>query len=82
MARNERFGRMHKEAFGVSLLVGLAGTAIAAGWFFFAPKERAEPTARVHHVVPWIGLGAAGATFEGRSDPSLKEREPRSSAPS
>jgi hypothetical protein len=66
MARNERFARMHQEAFGISLLVGLAGTAVAAGWFLFAPKERAEPSARAHHVVPWIGLGAGGATFEGR----------------
>jgi len=65
LSRNERLSRAHQEAFGVSLLVGIAGTAIATGWFFFAPKEGTEPTARVRRVVPWIGLGSGGASFEG-----------------
>jgi hypothetical protein len=42
LRRNETFAAQHENAFGVSLIVGLSGTAIALGWFLFAPKEGSD----------------------------------------
>jgi len=44
LRRNQNFAAQHENAFGVSLIIGLSGTAIALGWFLFAPKEGASPS--------------------------------------
>ena len=67
LRKNEELARSHQGIFTASAVVGISATAIAFGWFLFAPKERgdAPPSGRTR-VVPWVGLGNGGATVEGR----------------
>lgn len=76
LRRNESFAAQHENAFGVSLIVGLSGTAIALGWFLFAPKEgtdsKESPKERADtkkndsrvdrspRIVPWVGWNGMG----------------------
>jgi hypothetical protein len=68
LSRNQSFARSHENLFAISLLIGLSGTALAAGWFFLAPKERREktPTDGQPQIVPWLGASGGGATVQGR----------------
>lgn len=69
--RNRVFLHDNATVFGPALVVGIAGTALGAAWFFLAPKETAkEPGAETGRVMPWMpwiskdGAGAAvGGTF-------------------
>jgi hypothetical protein len=42
LQRNEQAARDRESALGLSLIIGLSATALAAGWFFLAPKEHGE----------------------------------------
>lgn len=69
LAKNERLARDHQQNFGISLAVGLSGTAIAAAWYLVAAKERGEkPTTEGKPlVIPWASPGGGGgATVQGR----------------
>lgn len=75
---NDSVARGHKAVFQTSLIVGISGTAIAIGWFVFAPKEGSAerpatpaPSAKdaalkSTRVTPWLGLESGGLTMEGR----------------
>lgn len=74
---NDSVARGHKAVFQTSLIVGISGTAIAIGWFVFAPKEgsaeRPAPTPpakdavlKSTRVTPWLGLESGGISMEGR----------------
>lgn len=76
LRRNQDLASSHAATAGIALIVGLSGTVLATGWFFFAPKSdgRDHPSARLEGskrsgdstVVPWIGPGTGGAAFVGR----------------
>jgi hypothetical protein len=69
LQRNQNLSQTTSSAFGVSLIVGLSGTALAAGWFFFAPKSHGEATSPAEgrpRVLPWVGTNGAGASVTGR----------------
>lgn len=59
LEQGERLANAHQTVFITSVLVGASATALAVGWFFFAPKGEAKASAR---IVPTLG----GATIEGR----------------
>ncbi|MBX3189316.1 MAG: hypothetical protein KF819_19995 [Labilithrix sp.] len=59
LRRNERLSRDLDGAVTTSLIVGITGMTLAAGWYFFAPKERTS-------ITPWIGAGVGGASLAGR----------------
>jgi hypothetical protein len=60
LEQSERLARTHQTVFVGSVIVGASATALAVGWFFFAPKAtKAEVSAR---IVPTLG----GATIDGR----------------
>lgn len=68
LRKNEALAHERESAFGLALIVGLSGTALAAGWFLFAPKETADkpPTEGRPYLIPWASPEAAGATLRGR----------------
>jgi hypothetical protein len=67
LQRNVSLAHERESAFALSLIVGLSGTALAAGWFLLAPKETSDkpPDARPH-LTPWATPSTAGATLSGQ----------------
>jgi hypothetical protein len=71
--RNQGFLHDSGSVFGPALVAGIAGTTLAAGWFFLAPKEPAGDSGRdkppagpaLGPVTPWIAPSGAGATVGG-----------------
>jgi hypothetical protein len=67
LGHNQDVQQLHAQAFQVSILIGLSGTAFAAAWFFLAPKgHRDQPTQGRTLVTPWVGTSGGGVNALGR----------------
>jgi hypothetical protein len=69
LQRNQLLQKTHASVLKTSLIVGVSGMVVAVAWFLLAPKERADSPASAGRLerprlVPWVGVGTGGATFE------------------
>lgn len=65
LSRESRAVAQHTQVFGVALGVGLAGAALAAGWYLLTPSS-GGPERRAASLVPSVGPRGASLSLEGR----------------